>query len=128
MKLASLLLNHKICSKCKGRPSSNKCCKCECSNSACNKFEIDEASKNICSTCYEMTTSTKKVLQYLESNLALALSRRVVEEIIFDKNNVKTGAFNDFQRVASIARSTGKSNTLSIFNSLTKNSETMGIL
>merc|ERR1712151_317316 len=46
--------------------------------------------------------------QYLESNLSVALGGRVSEEIIFGEDNVTTGASNDFQQVANIARRTVK--------------------
>ncbi len=42
--------------------------------------------------------------QYLESQLAVALGGRLAEEIIFGEDNVTTGASNDFQQVANIAR------------------------
>merc|ERR1719183_2194563 len=43
--------------------------------------------------------------QYLEAQLAVALGGRLAEEIIFGEDNVTTGASNDFQQVANIARS-----------------------
>merc|ERR1719319_1212434 len=42
--------------------------------------------------------------QYLESQLAVAMGGRIAEEIIFGEDNVTTGASNDFQQVASIAK------------------------
>merc|ERR1719436_743967 len=42
--------------------------------------------------------------QYLESQLAVALGGRLAEEIIFGEDNVTTGASNDIQQVARIAR------------------------
>merc|ERR1712071_144186 len=42
--------------------------------------------------------------QYLESQLAVALGGRLAEEIIFGEDFVTTGASNDIQQVASIAR------------------------
>lgn len=42
--------------------------------------------------------------QYLESQLAVALGGRVAEEIIFGEDNTTTGASNDFQQVANIAK------------------------
>jgi len=42
--------------------------------------------------------------QYLESQLAVALGGRLAEEIIFGEDNTTTGASNDFQQVANIAK------------------------
>merc|ERR1712008_540599 len=42
--------------------------------------------------------------QYLESQLAVALGGRVAEELIYGEDGVTTGASNDFQQVASIAK------------------------
>jgi cell division protease FtsH len=42
--------------------------------------------------------------QYLESQLAVALGGRVAEEIIYGEDYVTTGASNDIQQVASIAK------------------------
>jgi cell division protease FtsH len=42
--------------------------------------------------------------QYLESQLAVALGGRLAEEIIFGEDNVTTGASNDIEQVASIAK------------------------
>eukprot|EP00611_Tribonema_gayanum_P022561 TRINITY_DN4549_c0_g1_i2.p1 TRINITY_DN4549_c0_g1~~TRINITY_DN4549_c0_g1_i2.p1 ORF type:complete len:568 (-),score=259.76 TRINITY_DN4549_c0_g1_i2:461-2164(-) len=42
--------------------------------------------------------------QYLEAQLAVALGGRVAEELIYGENGVTTGASNDLQQVASIAR------------------------
>merc|ERR1719262_571982 len=42
--------------------------------------------------------------QYLESQLAVALGGRLAEEIIYGDGGVTTGASNDIQQVASIAR------------------------
>merc|ERR1719149_163357 len=42
--------------------------------------------------------------QYLESQLAVALGGRLAEEVIFGEDQVTTGASNDLQQVASIAR------------------------
>lgn len=42
--------------------------------------------------------------QYLEAQLAVALGGRLAEEIIFGEDNVTTGASNDIQQVASIAK------------------------
>lgn len=42
--------------------------------------------------------------QYLESQLAVALGGRLAEEIVFGEDMVTTGASNDFQQVASIAK------------------------
>lgn len=42
--------------------------------------------------------------QYLESQLAVAMGGRIAEEIIFGEDGVTTGASNDFQQVASIAK------------------------
>lgn len=42
--------------------------------------------------------------QYLESQLAVALGGRLAEEIIFGEDNVTTGASNDIQQVARIAK------------------------
>ena len=42
--------------------------------------------------------------QYLESQLAVALGGRLAEEIIFGEDGVTTGASNDFQQVANIAK------------------------
>lgn len=42
--------------------------------------------------------------QYLESQLAVALGGRLAEEIIFGEDGVTTGASNDFEQVASIAK------------------------
>ena len=42
--------------------------------------------------------------QYMESQLAVALGGRLAEEIIFGEDEVTTGASNDIQQVASIAR------------------------
>jgi len=42
--------------------------------------------------------------QYLESQLAVALGGRLAEEIIFGEDEVTTGASNDIQQVASIAK------------------------
>merc|ERR1719273_2932770 len=42
--------------------------------------------------------------QYLESQLAVAMGGRIAEEIIFGEDNVTTGASNDFQQVANIAK------------------------
>merc|ERR1711976_969923 len=42
--------------------------------------------------------------QYLESQLAVALGGRLAEEIIFGEDNTTTGASNDIQQVANIAK------------------------
>ncbi|CAM9754980.1 unnamed protein product [Phaeothamnion confervicola] len=42
--------------------------------------------------------------QYLEAQLAVALGGRLAEEIMFGEDEVTTGASNDLQQVASIAR------------------------
>merc|ERR1712013_176191 len=42
--------------------------------------------------------------QYLESQLAVALGGRLAEEIIFGEDGVTTGASNDIQQVANIAK------------------------
>merc|ERR1712183_597269 len=42
--------------------------------------------------------------QYLESQLAVALGGRLAEEIIFGEDLTTTGASNDFQQVANIAK------------------------
>jgi len=42
--------------------------------------------------------------QYLESQLAVALGGRLAEEIIYGENMVTTGASNDIQQVANIAK------------------------
>merc|ERR1712195_47122 len=42
--------------------------------------------------------------QYLESQLAVALGGRLAEEIMYGEDKVTTGASNDIQQVASIAR------------------------
>jgi cell division protease FtsH len=42
--------------------------------------------------------------QYLESQLAVALGGRLAEEIIFGEDGVTTGASNDFEQVARIAK------------------------
>jgi len=42
--------------------------------------------------------------QYLESQLAVALGGRLAEEIIFGEDNTTTGASNDFEQVANIAK------------------------
>ncbi len=42
--------------------------------------------------------------QYLESQLAVALGGRLAEEIIFGEDGVTTGASNDFEQVANIAK------------------------
>merc|ERR1712151_1308008 len=42
--------------------------------------------------------------QYLESQLAVALGGRLAEEIIYGEDTVTTGASNDIQQVASIAK------------------------
>merc|ERR1719188_1717143 len=42
--------------------------------------------------------------QYLESQLAVALGGRLAEEIIYGEDFVTTGASNDIQQVASIAK------------------------
>ena len=42
--------------------------------------------------------------QYLESQLAVALGGRLAEEIVFGEDFTTTGASNDFQQVASIAK------------------------
>jgi len=42
--------------------------------------------------------------QYLESQLAVALGGRLAEEIIYGEDGVTTGASNDFQQVANIAK------------------------
>merc|ERR1712084_70946 len=42
--------------------------------------------------------------QYLESQLAVALGGRLAEEIIFGEDEVTTGASNDIQQVANIAK------------------------
>jgi len=42
--------------------------------------------------------------QYLESQLAVALGGRLAEEIVFGEDNTTTGASNDFQQVANIAK------------------------
>merc|ERR1712124_224160 len=46
--------------------------------------------------------------QYLESQLAVALGGRLAEEIIYGEDFVTTGASNDIQQVASIAKRTVK--------------------
>jgi len=43
--------------------------------------------------------------QYLESQLAVALGGRVAEEIIYGEDEITTGASNDFEQVANIAKS-----------------------
>merc|ERR1719416_32234 len=42
--------------------------------------------------------------QYLESQLAVALGGRLAEELIYGEDHVTTGASNDIQQVASIAK------------------------
>ena len=42
--------------------------------------------------------------QYLEAQLAVALGGRVAEELIFGEDGVTTGASNDLQQVANIAK------------------------
>ena len=42
--------------------------------------------------------------QYLESQLAVALGGRLGEELIFGEDYVTTGASNDIQQVANIAK------------------------
>jgi len=42
--------------------------------------------------------------QYLEAQLAVALGGRLAEEIVFGEDNVTTGASNDIQQVANIAK------------------------
>lgn len=42
--------------------------------------------------------------QYLESQLAVALGGRLAEEIVFGEDSTTTGASNDFQQVANIAK------------------------
>jgi len=42
--------------------------------------------------------------QYMESQLAVALGGRLAEELVFGEDEVTTGASNDIQQVASIAR------------------------
>jgi len=42
--------------------------------------------------------------QYLESQLAVAMGGRIAEEVVFGEDNVTTGASNDFQQVANIAK------------------------
>uniref|UniRef100_A0A7S1ZKP3 AAA+ ATPase domain-containing protein n=1 Tax=Trieres chinensis TaxID=1514140 RepID=A0A7S1ZKP3_TRICV len=42
--------------------------------------------------------------QYLESQLAVALGGRLAEEVIYGEDMVTTGASNDFQQVANIAK------------------------
>merc|ERR1711992_394436 len=42
--------------------------------------------------------------QYLESQLAVALGGRLAEEIIYGEDRVTTGASNDIQQVANIAK------------------------
>merc|ERR1712025_1336209 len=42
--------------------------------------------------------------QYMESQLAVALGGRLAEELIFGEDEVTTGASNDIQQVANIAR------------------------
>merc|ERR1712160_229596 len=42
--------------------------------------------------------------QYLESQLAVALGGRLAEEIIFGEDFTTTGASNDFEQVANIAK------------------------
>merc|ERR1711939_140524 len=42
--------------------------------------------------------------QYLESQLAVALGGRLAEEIIYGEDGVTTGASNDLQQVANIAK------------------------
>merc|ERR1739843_28932 len=42
--------------------------------------------------------------QYLESQLAVALGGRLAEEIIYGEDMVTTGASNDIQQVANIAK------------------------
>mmetsp|Transcript_22377 Transcript_22377/g.32046 ORF Transcript_22377/g.32046 Transcript_22377/m.32046 type:complete len:687 (-) Transcript_22377:59-2119(-) len=42
--------------------------------------------------------------QYLESQLAVALGGRLAEELVFGEDNVTTGASNDIQQVANIAK------------------------
>lgn len=42
--------------------------------------------------------------QYLEAQLAVALGGRLAEELIFGPNQVTTGAMNDIQQVANIAK------------------------
>ncbi|XP_024979465.1 ATP-dependent zinc metalloprotease FTSH, chloroplastic-like [Cynara cardunculus var. scolymus] len=41
---------------------------------------------------------------YLENQMAVALGGRVAEEVIFGKDNVTTGASNDFMQVSRVAR------------------------
>ena len=43
--------------------------------------------------------------QYLESQLVVALGGRVAEEIIYGEDEITTGASNDFEQVANIAKS-----------------------
>ena len=42
--------------------------------------------------------------QYLEAQLAVALGGRLAEELVFGEDNVTTGASNDIQQVANIAK------------------------
>jgi cell division protease FtsH len=42
--------------------------------------------------------------QYLEAQLAVALGGRLAEELVFGTNSVTTGAVNDMQQVANIAK------------------------
>ena len=42
--------------------------------------------------------------QYLESQLAVALGGRIAEELVYGQDQVTTGASNDMQRVANIAK------------------------
>jgi cell division protease FtsH len=42
--------------------------------------------------------------QYLEAQLAVALGGRLAEELIFGADQVTTGAINDIQQVANIAK------------------------
>lgn len=42
--------------------------------------------------------------QYLEAQLAVALGGRLAEELVFGTNQVTTGAVNDMQQVANIAK------------------------
>lgn len=42
--------------------------------------------------------------QYLESQITVALGGRIAEEVIFGEDNTTTGASNDFQKVANIAK------------------------